>query len=177
MKRFANDSKTLSAKVSSSQVNAPLDSIGTSSTISHLHKSVFMQSLNTMQVYANPSGPREEMYVLYAVNNLSPGALESPLASAFCNVLSCKQSGLNPHQSTMNQCLLALATVFYGVKKRESRILRDGADLYGRGINMLSDILAKPKYIISTDVIIAVLCMSISEVCILCFFAIVFAAV
>ena len=115
--------------------------------------------------------------MLYAAKNLSPDALKSPLASAFCNVLSCKISGLDAHQSTMNQCLLALATIFYGVKNRESRILRDGMGLYGRGMNMLGDILAKSKYTINTDIIIAVLSLSISEVRLLCFFAIVLATV
>ena len=44
-------------------------------------------------------------------------------------------------------------------------------------MNMLGDILAKSNYTISTDIIIAVLSLSISEVRLLCFFAIVLATV
>ena len=108
---------------------------------------------------------RDEMYVLYTIRHLVKG----PSAMMYCNVLQCNSPTLHPHQSMMNQCLLALAKVFYGLHNHESRVIQQGMHLYGRGLGTLREVLGKAKCTVTTEMIVTVLALSVGEVCTLPF--------
>ena len=110
----------------------------------------------------SPSPFRDDMYVLYTVENLGK---EGALAVMYRSVFPCNTSGLHPQQLMMIQCLLALAKVFYGLKHGASRVLRDGIRLYGQGLSMLNDILGKNNCSVTTEIMFSVFSLCVIEVC------------
>jgi len=67
----------------------------------------------------------------------------------------------------MNLCLLALAKTFYGLQNHENGVLQDGMRLYGRGLSMLSDFFGEVNCSVTTEIIISVHLLCVSEVRIL----------
>lgn len=157
MKRFARDSKAGSSPstFTTSSTNAS----------SCQPKNAADTRISVLSAYTPVSSSispfRDEMYVLYTVKNLCKG----PLSMMYCNILPYNPSGLQPHQSMMNQCLLATAKVFYGLQNRESEALHDGLRLYGQGLSMLSNILSKANCSVTTEMIVSVFSLCMGEVC------------
>ena len=164
MKRFADSSKVSSAKIISPQIDGPVCDVDGTGTSSMIWKSPDSHRLDILK-FGRPSTPlsesRDETFVMYAVKIMGQG----PLAMTYYNVLSSNTSDLDPYQSTMRYCLLALATVFYGVQNGESTILKDGIRRYGQGLGMLGNVLGKDASKVNTEVIVSSLSLSICEVC------------
>ncbi|KAL8823445.1 MAG: hypothetical protein Q9191_005850 [Dirinaria sp. TL-2023a] len=102
---------------------------------------------------------REEIYVLFTVQNLSKG----PSAVMYRDVFSSNPSDPASHRPMMNQCLLAEATSFYGLHNRQSRILQDGLRQYGRGLSMLRSALIKDTCNVTPEIIVSAFALSVVE--------------
>ena len=107
---------------------------------------------------------RDDIYVTYTVKNLcrGPSAL---MYKVFSNDRS--RPCVHPHQPMMSQCLLTLATAFYGLQNRDSSILQDGMRRYGQALSTLRHVLVKDYRGITTHIITSVLALGMVEVCIL----------
>ena len=169
MKRFACEANASSSLSTSAASSTKASSRQLDSAVNNTLTSVFRcwRDSQPMQVFEyvlkspSPSPFRDEMCVSYTVENLCKG----PLSMMYRNVFPCNTSGPHPHQSMMSLCLLAFAKVYYGLKHRESRVLRDGMRLYGRGLSMLSDVLGKDNFSVTTEIIVSVLSLCMVEVC------------
>ena len=103
----------------------------------------------------------DEICVLYTIENLS----QSPLTMNYHDVLSCDSLGKRTNHTIMCQCLLALAQVYYGLRKNDSRVTRKAMRVYGQGLTMLNKVLGSNDWSVTSETIIAVLALSIAEVC------------
>ena len=110
------------------------------------------------------SPSRDEAYVVYIVQYLCKG--KGPFAVIYRNLLSCNSSDLNPHQSMMHQCLLALAGIYYGVHNHANKVLRDAMRLYGRALSMVNNALSKTNCNVTTEIIVSVFSLCMGEVCV-----------
>ena len=169
MKRFTCESKASSSsstsaasstKASSRDYDAAMNK-ATTSVIRCWQDSQLVQLSGCGPISPSLSPSQDEMYVVYTVENLCKG----PSAILYRNIFPYKPSDLHPHQSMMSQCLMALARVFYGLQNRESRVLRDGMRLYGRGLSMLSDVLGRDNCSVTTEIIVSVFSLCVAEVC------------
>ena len=107
-----------------------------------------------------PLQSQDEMYVLYTIKTLFKGQS----AVMYRNIFSINSSDLHPHRPIMNTCLLVLATTFYGIQNHESKVLLDGMNRYGRGLNMLHSALKKEACKVTTELLVAVFALSMVEV-------------
>ena len=163
MKRFVNRSKASNTTVVSRQYNQSFHDVDGTMTLpsawSH-QEHLWMPYASIKKLFAPSPETRDEMYVMYTMEHLCEG----PLTVTYRNVLSHKSSHGN-QSPVMKHCLLVLATIFYGIHNRQSTIVKHGMRLYGQALGMLSDVLGKDERRISTEVIVSVLSLSISEVC------------
>ena len=97
---------------------------------------------------------------MYIIKNFRKG----PLANVYRNVFPCDASS----QSMINQCLLALAKIYFGLQNHESKVLTDGMRLYGQGLSEVNNALSKDNCNVNSEIIISVLALSVAEVCMLC---------
>lgn len=105
----------------------------------------------------------DEICVLYTIENLA----KSPLTMNYNNVLSCDSLGKCTNHTIMCQCLLALARIYYGLRNNDSRVTRKGMRVYGQGLTMLNEVLGSNDWKVTSETIVAVLALSIAEVCII----------
>ena len=106
-------------------------------------------------------GSMEEICVLYTIENLS----KSPLTMNYNDVLSCDSLAECTNHTIMCQCRLALAQLYYGLRNNDSRVTREGMRVYGQGLTMLNKVLGSNGWSVTSETIIAVLALSIAEVC------------
>ena len=107
---------------------------------------------------------RDDVYVTYTVQNLCRGP-SAFMYKVFSNDRS--RPCVHPHQPMMSQCLLTLATAFYGRQNHDNSILQDGMRRYGRVLSTLRHVLVKDYRGITTHIITSVLALGMVEVCIL----------
>lgn len=105
------------------------------------------------------SRARDEIYVSYTVTNLCKGAT----SILYCDVFSCDLT-LHPHRPLMNQSLVALATVFYGLQNRASGTVKDGIQRYGLALSMLRKVLGTDESNITTEITVSVFMLGMLEV-------------
>ena len=135
-----------------------------SSTVRYWQVSHHDQHLGWIPSSPSSSPFRDEMYVLYAIDNLCEG----PLFTIFSAFLPFDVISIQSQRRLTNHCLLALAKVYYGVQMREHRVLQDGMQLYGQGLRMLIDVLDTHDYSVTTEMIVAVVSLCMGEVCTAC---------
>ena len=161
MKRFTS---TVVSKASpTSSTSSTWSSDGTlhqSETTTSLWPSLQSAQLSE-DIPRSPYTRSDEVYVWYTVKNLCRG----PLALVYGDIVPSNSAGLHPHRLMMNECLMAMAKVFYGFHKRETIVLQDGVRLYGRGMGMLRGFLSEVDCSVTTEMIISVFSLCIGEVC------------
>ena len=173
MKRVAEKSKTYSgldhsADSSNTAVSPYFNTVKDTGTTPAI---VFKRQLQSAQLFDRitmsrsllPS--RHEACVWYTMENLCHRS--GPLAKMYLNVLPCKVPVLIHNQeAVMHDCLSTLASLYYSTQKREKGMMIDAIRLYGRGLRRLNDTLSRESCVITTEIVVSVLCLSISEVCI-----------
>ena len=98
--------------------------------------------------------------MLHTIKKLCKG----PLGAIYCNFLPFTLVSVQPQQTMMSHCLLALAKVFCGLRMHESRVLQDGMHLYGQGMRMLKERLDKAECRVTTEMTVSVVSLCVSEV-------------
>ena len=92
---------------------------------------------------------------------------QGPLARSYRNAVSQQSTCAHRERSLMSHCAMALAKVFYGLKKDASMLLRDGISLYGTGLSMLNDTLDRKESRPNIETIISIVLLSMTEVIVL----------
>ena len=109
----------------------------------------------------NLDPPPDDSFVLYTINSLGKNDW---MVIVYLNASQMHTSALGSQSFLMRQCLLALARIFYGVKRHEKRVLRGGMNLYGGALNMLSSSFRVKESNITIEMVGSVLLLSMIEV-------------
>lgn len=102
----------------------------------------------------------EDIFVSYTIKNLP----KSPFILAYRDAGPFDNLNLSPTQIVMNHSLLALSKIYFGSQTRERPILDDGLSLYGQAMGMLNSVLARHHSPVTTETILAVIALGLSEV-------------
>ena len=171
MKRVAEKLKTYSSPSHSAESSIkavstlPNATENTSLTpaINFKRKPNSVQVSNRMTMSRSLLPSRHEVCVSFTIENLCHRS--GPLAAMYLNLLPCKSSVVMYNQeSLMTDCLSALAKLYYSIQNRDGEVMADAMHLYGRGLSMLNDTLSRESCVITSEIIISVFCLSISEV-------------
>ena len=168
MKRFVRESEASSSLSISSTANTGASSYQASDSANAITSPsqnwqfpLLTQPLDDVPLTPYPSSLlRDEMYVAYTLKYMFKG----PLAMIYSQVLPSNPSGLHPHRQMMNQCLLAMAKVFYALQNHEAEVMQDGIRLYGQGLSTLNEALGKAEGSVTTEMIASVLALAVGEV-------------
>ena len=117
-------------------------------------------------VTSSLSPSRDDLYVTYTVQNLCRGP-SAFMYKVFFNDRS--RPCVHPHQPMMSQCLLTLATAFYGLQNHDRSILQAGMHRYGQVLSTLRHVLVRDYRGITPHIITSVLALGMVEVGILHF--------
>ena len=115
-----------------------------------------------LPICLSPTPPSDESFVLYTINNLGKNDW---MVMAYQNISQIHTSTLSPQSFLMGQCLLALAKIFYGVKRQEKGVMREGMNLYSGALNTLSSSFGIRESNVTIETVVSVLLLSMIEVC------------
>ena len=162
MKRFSrqSESQSVSTSIAVSSSQAPSHAADTETPQSVSSMGLHQELQHSRQIPRSPSfSPLQtDIYVSYTVEYLCKG----PAAVIYSHA-----SSLLNHTTegkAMPECLLALATTFYGRQNREIRIVQEGMRRYGRGLSLVRKRISMGIVHICTELLVAVYAFTMIEV-------------